>query len=298
MGPKQRNTGRNTNNSAEDETEPTDQSITTAQLEKILADNRKENEKIIKDTIQNEFASMKQELTRLQSELECVTGVADNALKLSEQLKKDFTKLQDDNVNLKTRLQNSISDQQQLLEVVEDNKNRQLRKTLVFKGIPEQKFQSVNAGSTSNADSAPLRSENWDDTATILAKSMSETLNTSEAEARQMVERCHRGAPNPNYHGSAPRPIFAAFIDWRDSERTKDAFRKAKNGVFADQKVGPRTTKRRDMALKERKRLIEQSIIYNGYVAHPARLMVKDTLVRGAKYKMFKDFSKEPVMLR
>ena len=237
MPPKARPSRNSTNPSEAEKTnenEPTEpfQFITTAQLEIILANNRLENEKIIKDTIQNEFTSLKQELTRLQSELESVTNVANNAIKIAEQVKKDLTKLQEENSHLKTQLKNNSNEHDKMLEVVEDSKNRQLRKTLVFKGIPEQE-QSENANG-----SASSRGENWDNTATILAKSMSEALETSIEEASKMVERCHRAAPNPNYRGNMPCPIFAAFLDWRDSERTKVAFRKNNTGVIAEQKVG------------------------------------------------------------
>lgn len=268
------------------------QYITTSQLETILTDNRNEFTKLIKDTIQHELSSMKQEIVRLQSELDTVSDVANNAMKLSEQLQKDVTKLQEENTHLKTKIQNTINGQHKLEEVIEDNKNRQLRKTLVFKGIPEQQ---INEASSNGDGSQKTRSENWDDTATILANTMAETLNTSVDEARNMVERCHRAAANPKYKGNAPRPIFAAFMDWRDSELTKDSFRKNNADVFVEQKVGPRTTARRNMALKERKRLKDNNTIFNGYISHPARLMVKDTNARGAKYTMWKDYSNEPV---
>ena len=278
----------NTSDNTPDNENETLQYITTSQLENILTENRNEFTKLIKDTIQHELSSMKQEIIRLQSELETVSGVANNAMKLSEQLKKDVTKLQEENTHLKTKLQNTINSQNKFEEVIEDNKNRQLRKTLVFKGIPEKQNNEDNS----------TRSENWDETATTLADTMAGALKISTEVAAKMVERCHRAAPNPNYRGNMPRPIFASFLDWRDSERTKLAFRKNNTGVFAEQKVGPRTTIRRNMALKERKRLFEQGAIFNAFVQHPARLMVKDSNAPGAKYKMAKDFSKEPVMLR
>lgn len=185
-----------------------------------------------------------------------------------------------------------------MYEIIEDNKNRQLRKTLVFKGLPEQKYE-IESSAASNG-TPRMRPESWDDTATILATSMAETLNTTIEDARKMVERCHRAAPNPRYQGEAPRPIFAAFVNWRDSERAKEAYRKSnidnRNfSTFVENKFGPRTTLRRNMALRERKRLIDSEAIYNGYVRHPAQLMVKDSRVKGAKYKLWKDFSKEPV---
>jgi len=180
-----------------------------------------------------------------------------------------------------------------MMEAIEDRTNRQLRKTLVFKGIPEEKIRDE---SSSNPDGSPkLRAENWSDTAEILAKAMSAAIpNTSVEVARSMVERCHRAAPNAKYKGTGPRQIFASFVDWRDSERTKEAFRKNTGvSIYVEQKVGARTTFRRNVALKERKRLMEAHTIMSGYVAFPARLMVKDS--GGAKYRQWRDYSNEPV---
>ena len=265
-----------------------------------MKENQKSTESIIKNAIKQELSSLTQEITRLQSELETVSDVAKNAIKLSEELRKEFTQLKEENTSMKYKLQNSINEQDKTLKIIEDNKNRQLRKTLVFKGIPENKF---NDDATSlNPDGSPkMRPENWDDTATILAESISEALdNTSVDQARKLVERCHRGAVNPRYHGTAPRPIFAAFADWRDSERVKEAMRKINinntdSKVYCENKFGPRTTVRRNLALKERKRLIAEGTIFNGYVSHPARLMAKDSRAKGDKYKLWHDYSKEPV---
>ena len=276
----------------------TPQYITTSQLDKILKENQKSTEAIIKNAIKHEFTSMKEELIRLQSELETISGVAENAVKLSDQLKKDCAQLKDENINLKAQLKNATNEQEKTLEIIEENKNRQLRKTLVFKGIPEKTFRDESA---LNADGTPKsRSENWDDTASILAETIAKALeDTTYDDAFNMVERCHRGAVNSRYKGTAPRPIFAAFLDWRDSERVKEAFRKnnANNNsntkVFCENKFGPRTTVRRNLALKERKQLIENGQISNGYISHPARLMARET--RGGKYKLWRDFSKEPV---
>jgi len=277
--------------------------VTISHFEKLLNDQQKKTEACIKKTIKSELASLTQEIVRLQSELEVVSSVANNALKLSESLKKDVTLLQEENANMRAKLQNVIKEQVDIQEVVEENKNRQLRKTLIFKGIPEQKFPDQS--NTNSNGSQRMNPESWDDTATILATVMSETLDKTVEQARAMVERCHRGAPNPRYKGNAPRPIFAAFVDWRDSELVKVAFRKhnlnARNtanetaAVYVEQKVGPRTTIRRNIAMKERKRLIATESIFNGYVSHPARLMVKDSRAIGAKYKLYRDYSKEPV---
>ena len=273
--------------------------ITTDQLETILLDAKKSTEACIKEAIKHELSSLKNEIVRLQSELETANNTANNAIKLAEQLKKDLTLLKEENAELKANLKNQKNEHEKIVELVEDNKNRQVRKTLVFKGIPEKRFDTEDG--KLNPDGTPkTRPENWSETSNILATAMSEILGTTFEEAHDMVERCHRAAPNPRYKGTAPRPIFASFIDWRDSETTKDSARKInienKNStIYVENKYGPRTTVRRNMALKERRRLIDSKLIFNGYVSFPARLMVKDSKAVGAKYKLWKDFSKEPV---
>ena len=271
--------------------------ITNDQLDIILKETKLATEAAIKDAIKCELTSLKNEIVRLQSELETANNSANNATKLAEQLQKDCILLKEANAELKANMRNAKNEHDKIVEIVEDNKNRQLRKTLVFKGIPEQQFETE--GKTNPDGSPKMRPENWSETANILATSMSEILDTTFEKAIAMVERCHRAAPNPRYKGTGPRPIFAAFMDWRNSETTKELYRKNnienKSTLYAEQKFGPRTTVRRNMALKERRRLIDSKLIFNAYVSFPARLMVKDSKAVGAKYKLWKDFSKEPV---
>ena len=88
-----------------------------------------------------------------------------------------------------------------------------------------------------------------------------------------------------------------AFLDWRDSEFVKEQFRRnnisTDSVISCEQKYGPRTTVRRNMALKERRRLKVAGEISSGYVKFPAILMVKDT--NDTKYRQLKDFSNESV---
>ena len=88
MPPKQRTSGRNATNPSENESDSSEsfQFITSAQLEKIILDNRNETEKTIKDTIKQELTAMKQEIIRVQSDLKTVTEVANNAIKVAEQV--------------------------------------------------------------------------------------------------------------------------------------------------------------------------------------------------------------------
>ena len=108
-----------------------------------------------------------------------------------------------------------------------------------------------------------------------------------------MIDQCHRGR---RYDANAekPRPIFAAMHNWKECEKILAAFRKQRQGIIVDYKYGPRTTKRRGMALDLRRQIKGQFV--SAFVAYPARLMVKkDT---SSSYEMFRDFSKEPVFFK
>ena len=222
-------------------------------------------------------------IEQLQASLDAVSQVANNALKLVEKQAKEIVSLKEEIDKLK----NVPSNISQLEERIEERTNRQLRKTLVFRGIPEK------------AD------ETWEDTKNLLAKSIQKTLQINENEtsvdmddALAMVERAHRSAPNPHYKGNAPRPIFAAMSWWPDCETIIETYRKknmsdSSHTTSVDYKYGPMTTKRRSLAFKERKRLKDAGEIVSGYVAYPARLMVKTSKVKGTKYVCHKDFSKE-----
>ena len=170
-------------------------------------------------------------------------------------------------------------------ERIEDRTNRQLRKTLVFRGIEEDATDK----------------ETWEKTKNKVAEAVEEASDgdISQDDAYDMLERVHRAAPNPHYKGTAPRPIFAAIYYWPDAERLVEVFRKAniaKATTYAcDFKYGPLTSKRRGLAFKERKKLKDEGTIISGYVAFPARLMVKTSNREGAKYHLHKDFSKEKV---
>ena len=261
----------------------------------MIEDNRKQTTKEIKEMLTTELKSMQTEIVKLQTELEKANQRADNAEKAAEQFKKDIKKIQEKNTSLDTKLTTTKKELIQCIDTVEDNKNRQLRKTLVFRGIDEMTFPD---------DPNKQRQETWEETAKVLADCMAKKMNISTREAESMVERCHRSKPNPRYNGTAPRPIFAAFCNWKDSELTKKTFRESnisgqmlgnnnRKQVIVENKYGPRTTVRRNMALQERKELKQAGRIVSAYVAFPARLMVKEG--RDAKYRLMKDFSNEPV---
>ena len=279
------------------ENEPTN-FITVTQFEELLRKQLAPLEKTLNEA-----------LTRIQADIDAVKSVADNAhkladkafkqaeankiaiAKLTEDNNKTIDLLKKENATLKNQIHDAVDQNSTLDERIENRTNRQLRKTLVFKGIPE-KINDTNDNQHKN--------ETWDDTEEILASRIAEVCDMQLPEAKKLIERCHRSNPNPKYKGSGPRPIFAAFHSWKDSEWVKNDFRKnnidnPRCHIYAEQKFGPKTTMRRNQAMLMRKSLKEKGDIINGYVAYPARLMVKTSNERGAKYILKKDFSKEEV---
>ena len=170
----------------------------------------------------------------------------------------------------------------QVEERLEERTNRQLRQTLVFKGIQEQK------------------NESWEDTFEILAEKISKILDISTRSAQDMLNRVHRGKPSSNRNLNSPRPIYAALHKWRDCEELREAFRdenvKGNCTIKVDFMFGPKTTLRRNLALLERKNLKASGTIVAGYLAYPARLMGKAPGTNN--YILIEDFSDREVSLK
>ena len=88
------------------------------------------------------------------------------------------------------------------------------------------------------------------------------------------------------------RDIHVALYDWKDVNFLMDRFIKygQKQAVYIDQRFGPDTTFRRNMAMKERKTLMETKEYKSSHVKFPAILVTKSH-EKGAKYKVHKNFS-------
>ena len=194
-------------------------------------------------------------------------------------------------------LQSKISDMEQVIEklktsikenetLLEDQVNRSCRKTLIFKGIPE----------ITNS-----KKETWEETKVSLSRAISKVMkNVSTEDAFNMIERCHRGTSSKTKaRSSTPKPIFACFHSWKDSNNILNEFsalsrKKKSNGVFVDQKYGEKTTTLRNEALKERKSLKDEGKIVSGFVSYPAKLFVKYN--QDQDYKLYKEFSYNDIL--
>lgn len=242
-------------------------------------------------------------IEKLNDTIDSLTQTLNNTKKHCEKLEQEVRQLREEKTKLASDIKAANANIRAVEERVEERTNRQLRKTLVFRGIPEAAAVTANDSrnsSTSSADTAPTAAESWEASKKKIAEAIANVSDITAESAVEMVERAHRSAPNPRYKGTAPRPIFAAIYKWPDAETIVDAFRKfnianPESKVSCDYKYGPMTTKRRSMAFLERKKLKETGEIVAGYVAYPARLMVKRSKRDGSKYVCLKDFSREPV---
>ena len=176
----------------------------------------------------------------------------------------------------------------ELEEKVEERTNRQLRETLVFKNLPEE-----------SAD------ETYDQTKDLLAKTISDTCKISFEEVRSEIKRAHREAKRPQNRREGKRLIYAAFHSWDLCQDIIATFRmkgvkEANFNIFAEQKYGPITMKRRNLALQKRKELKDSGTISGGFVAFPAKLMVnfdRELNSNGKKvYRLHSDFSSHEIV--
>ena len=212
-----------TNNSNQENTTPPETTdpkalVTFADLDALLA---KHLNKHLDKTVES-----------LQASINTVTQVANNALALVEKLEAKIKVLEESNKELSRKIDRNSTENKETVKLIEKNHtevlnrvreveerleertNRQLRKTLVFRGIEEKP--------------AGEASETWEESRVKVAKAISEVCGpeVDEEAAYDMIERCHRSARNPRYDGPDPRPIFAAITYWPDTVTITDGFRK------------------------------------------------------------------------
>ena len=159
-------------------------------------------------------------------------------------------------------------------ESLDDQINRGLRSTLIFKGIKEE------------------RNETWEQTEEHLINIITRHTKLDRGAIEIMIERAHRGKSSTKSKG--PSHIYVKFHSWKDSELVKYEFielqkKHPKIGVRVEQMFSTKLTLRRNAALLERKTLLENKSITNGYIKYPAVLMIKKD--KGDKnYTLFKSY--------
>ena len=233
---------------------------------------------IVQELLAEQTTDSRLIIESLQTELEETRNIASGALRRVEECEADLAKLQNENESLKDQITTLGHAERfkELEERLEDRTNRQFRNTLTFKGIADDP------------------DETWAQTEKKLVNAIKKA-GVPAADANNMIERAHRGRPNREKQG--PRPIFARFFSWKDSEQVKKlTITNTENSsrVYVDQKYGPMTTKRRNLALLERKNLKAEGTIAQGYLKFPAQLWVKYTH-QDERFVKHMDYSKNDV---
>ena len=189
-------------------------------LEKSIQEN-----KTVIEYQASEIESLKQENINLKSNLEHLS-------KKIEEIEVAHVAPPDSNTTEKLK---------NLEERIEERTNRQLRQTLVIKGIRESK------------------NESWDDTKSLLAKAISDNVGMPLKSAETMLNRVHRSKPSKNINKINQRDIYANLYSWQDCENLIRDFRhlniSKKTNIHVEYKYGPLTTFRRNEALKKGKNL-------------------------------------------
>ena len=241
-------------------------------INKSIQDQQKTINSLVQSTTENSDKILTNELDIAQLQTD-VQGI----LVSNQQLKKEVSDLRK-LVDIHS-IRNRVTEQR-----LEEQTDRSTRKTIVFRGIPEkdglEKDKKVTRESVADA----------------VAKA---TLMKKEVVFKAM-ERVHRSGNPENKKKKGKRDVFAVFYDWNQAQEVLWKFRKngRNSGIFIDQLFGKNTSYRRDLALQYRKELKDNGDIAKGFVAYPAKLLVKyDKDDKDEKYTMVKDFSKEEIPL-
>ena len=180
----------------------------TKQFEKI---NTRIDELDIK--VNQDLTSVFHRVAKIESQLQSVD---------IEELNETVRQLRLDNIKLREELNNCVeieevnekirqlhSDNGKLKEELENRTNQQMRRTLVFKNIPERKDD-----------------ENYSEVKALLAEVIDEHTDITKDEALAGIERAHRESKRNGGTREGKRKIFVAFLNWELPQRILDEFKK------------------------------------------------------------------------
>uniref|UniRef100_A0A7M6DNF6 Uncharacterized protein n=1 Tax=Clytia hemisphaerica TaxID=252671 RepID=A0A7M6DNF6_9CNID len=191
--------------------------------------------------------------------------------------------LKADILNLSKKLSSLSTEKDRLEQTLDDQINRNLRKTLIFLGIKEEENEKCSK------------------TASKLATFLSNIDNkVNYDDVMTDIDRAHRPAGNRNdrnNNNNKDRPIFVQFTSWKSAEYYFDSLvqhnRSLKRNntsteVYVDHMYSPKVTARRKIASNLRKEIQERGDNAKMYVKYPAILMKYDTQAK--KYLPFQEF--------
>ena len=201
------------------------------------------------DSLEVAITSLKLDVAEQKERVEAIADKVEvNELGVGT-LKAQVEDLQGENVKIKIELNRAR-------ELIDEQIDRSLRDQLTFYGVKRGEDE-----------------RSWSDTTTVLCEWLAKNTDKTADYYDKNIDRCHRGAFNPEKHG--PRPIHCKFR-WRVAEEIRDSLgKKYTDGVRITDKFSANTQARLNDALMFRKKLREQNSAFKIYVAYPARVMVK-----------------------
>ena len=302
-----------------DETPPKTQALdiesVILQMESRLSLQIQQSEKRVTEHVDTKLNELKQQINDIkgrtqQSEINIAqnTILADSAKSIGEEARTELndlantvsflsesnTELVEANKKRDARileLESVVSLQSVKMKVQaeksENLANRGLRKTVAIRGIP----QNTETEKT------------WDDTFHVAVKALVTATQIEKANIEKMIERIHRSSNKKDDNGNKERQrkkthpkIFMKLYDWNDINVLVTALRDhgKESGIYIDMQYGPDTTYRRNLAMMERRSLLDSEKIVSGRVKFPAQLFVKYQK-EAPNFVLYRDFSTEPV---
>ena len=236
-----------------------DQECSFLEIKKLIESTSASIEKRL-DSLELQIKNQREELIDLVRKVEIA---ATKAISIGEsslsKIENNTNKIENNDFQI-DHLKNQVSALSEKVSVmkldIEDIKNRSLRKTLIFKNIPQ-----------------PKKRESWDESKDIVTKEIRSVMPTvEETVIRDKIERAHRSRESEYNKNPA---IIAKFNDWQFTESIKTSFIRAKSQIYVSQMYSPALTKRRNEAMKVRKALKRNEPNIPAYVKFPAQLMIK-----------------------
>ena len=170
----------------------------------LVSDFETRNE-LIKEDLLKSFEKIHAELS---ASLQSAVDEATSAKKMAAENADEILRLKSTVESLVAANKAQSTETNKLCERIEERTNRQLRNTLVIKGIEE-----------------PSHEKSWNDTRQVLADVLAENLNLPIPVT--IFERAHRSHfSGRNGEKAGKRDIFVRLHDWNDSERLKEDVRK------------------------------------------------------------------------
>ena len=263
---------------------------------KDIKDNVNQNNKNIKALIEQQYQDLDKRITTNTNNINIADAKAIEAQTLANANRVEKDK-QDERIHHleekceklasdigEMHMTNNIKSMQiaQLQYRLEDQTNRNCRKTLIVRGVKE------------------LRDEtDWNSTKKRLAEVLADVTKLNVNHIAGWIERAHRGKLREDDKKKGKRDIHVLFTNWNHSDLVLSEFIKhgRGKGVFIEQRYGPDTTYRQNEAKMLRRTLLDKEEITCGFVKFPAALMVKYS-EHDQHYRKHKDFSRMPVPLK